>query len=330
MIVVKDVVKKYGDFAAVNGVNLNVKRGELFGLLGPNGAGKTTLLSMLSTTLKPSSGKMMVNGFDTQQDSEKVRQSIGMVFQDPSLDADLTAKENLWLHAKMFHLDPATMEQKMNAALELVELKDVKDKEVKKFSGGMKRRLEIVRGLLHEPKVLFLDEPTLGLDPQTRRKMWDYIRDLSQKQGLTMILTTHYLEEADQLCDTVAIIDKGKIVAQGTPSELKKNLKGDVISIQTSHANAFMGKMKPSFVKEVKRHDGSTMLTVDHAEKRVAQVVLLAKKNKVPIDGITIQKPSLEDVFLHFTGRTIREAELDSGEQFAARVRLTGNTMPGR
>lgn len=330
MIIVQNIVKKYGNFTAVNGVNLTVKKGELFGLLGPNGAGKTTLLSMLSTTLKPSSGQMKVNGFDTQVNPEKVRQSIGMVFQDPSLDADLTARENLWMHAKMFHLDPKTIDERINHALNLVELTDVKDKDVKKFSGGMKRRLEIVRGLLHEPKVLFLDEPTLGLDPQTRRKMWEYIRHLSRKQGLTMILTTHYMEEADELCDQIAIIDKGKIVALGTPSELKKNLKGDRITIQTQSEKAFMGKDKPSFVKEVKRHEGQTTLTVDSAEKRVTEIVLLAKRKKITIESLTIQKPSLEDVFLHFTGRTIREAELDSGEQFAARVRLTGNTGAGR
>lgn len=322
MIAVTKITKKFGEFTAVKELDLRIQKGELFGLLGPNGAGKTTLLSMLATTLKPTSGTATVNGFDVEKNPSDVRKSVGMIFQDASLDVDLTAKENLWLHARMYHVPQNEIPQRIAAALKLADLESVADKEVKKFSGGMKRRLEIVRGLMHRPEALFLDEPTLGLDPQTRRRLWDHIRELNRKNGLTMILTTHYMDEADELCDRIAIIDKGKIIALGTSAELKRTLKGDKIIIETKQA-AMLAKKKPKFAMEAVAKDGSVTFVVDHAEKRVADVVLFAKKSKATIGNVTIQKPSLEDVFLHYTGKTIREAELDAGEQFAAKVRAT-------
>jgi len=318
-ISVERLSKKFGNFEAVKEVDLCVNEGEIFGLLGPNGAGKTTLLSMLSTTMHKSSGNATVNGFEVSQRPDEVRKSIGMVFQENSLDIDLTARENLWFHARMFHVPEKDTGRKINEALELAGLSEFADREVKKYSGGMKRRLEIVRALMHEPKVLFLDEPTLGLDPQTRRKVWEKIRELNSR-GMTIILTTHYMDEADELCGRIAIMDRGKIIALGTGAELKSNLKGDVITIETQNQRPFLQK-SPKFVKSVKEHDGKVFLTLENAERKIAKVVEFARKNKVKIESITVQKPSLEDVFLHFTGHTIREAELDEGEQFAARFK---------
>lgn len=326
MIAVNQITKKFGDFIAVKELDLNIKKGELFGLLGPNGAGKTTLLSMLATTLKPTSGSAVINGFDVEKEPANVRKSVGMIFQDASLDVDLTAQENLWLHARMYHVPSNEIQERIAGALKLADLESVKNKEVKKFSGGMKRRLEIVRGLMHSPKALFLDEPTLGLDPQTRRRLWDHIRELNKKNGLTMILTTHYMDEADELCDRIAIIDKGKIIALGTSAELKRTLKGDRIVIETPQAKA-LAKKKPKFAIEATAKDQQVTFVVDNAEKRVADAVVFAQKNKAIILNVTVQKPSLEDVFLHYTGKTIREAELDAGDQFAAKVRAT---QPGR
>ena len=316
---IERIVKRFGKFEALKGVSLCVQEGEIFGLLGPNGAGKTTLLSIISTIMQASSGKASVNGFDVRERPDDVRKSIGMVFQENSLDIDLTARENLWFHARMFQLPDEKIPEKSKEALRLADLEEFADKEIKKFSGGMKRRLEIFRALMHEPKVLFLDEPTLGLDAQTRRKLWEKIRELNQK-GMTIILTTHYMEEADELCDRIAIIDHGKIIALDSGEELKKKLKGDSIILETTNNEAFAKKL-PKFVKSAKIHDSQLSITLEHAEKHIEQLVLAARKNKISIKSMTVQKPSLEDVFLSFTGKTIREAELDEGEQFSERAK---------
>ncbi len=225
IIEVKDATKKFGDFTAVNNITFSVKQGENFAFLGPNGAGKTTSIKMLTTLLEPTSGSVVLNGFDVIKYPDEARHSFGIVFQDPSVDTEMTAYENMELHAVMYAVPKSVYKPRIQELLELVDLWDRKDSLVKDFSGGMKRRLEIARGLLHHPKVLFLDEPTLGLDPQTRNHMWSYIKNLNQKEGLTVFFTTHYMEEADKNADRVAIIDQGVIVASGTPAELKESTK---------------------------------------------------------------------------------------------------------
>lgn len=219
------LTRKFNGFTAVNGINFSVKEGEIFGFVGPNGAGKTTTISMITTLLAPTSGSVTVAGADVQRHKDAVRRSIGIIFQDPSLDIELTAWENLWFHGVFYGMDQKTIKTRAAEVLQLVELEDRRNSIVKTFSGGMKRRLEIARGLMHEPKILFLDEPTLGLDPQTRAHIWTYITALKKRTGMTIFLTTHYLEETEQ-CDRIAIIDKGEIQALGSPAELKRRYKG--------------------------------------------------------------------------------------------------------
>jgi daunorubicin resistance ABC transporter ATP-binding subunit len=244
-IKVEELLKKFNGFTAVDRISFDVSYGELFGLLGPNGAGKTTTINILSTLLKPTSGYAEVAGFDIRKRRDEVRRSIGIVFQDPTLDTKLTGKENLLFHAMLYGIKKEEAEKRMKEVLELVELEDRADTLVEKYSGGMKRRLEIARGLIHRPKVLFLDEPTLGLDAQTRRRIWDYIKKLNKETGITMILTTHYMEEADYLCDRIAIIDHGKIVAIDNPTNLKNMLGGDVVILEIEgDANQYIEKLK--------------------------------------------------------------------------------------
>jgi len=322
-IQVKNLTKKFGEFVAVSNISFEVQEGEIFGLLGPNGAGKTTTLSMLSTIKEPTKGNAIVNGFNVNSEKDKVRKSIGMVFQDPTLDDELTAYENMDFHGRLYGVPIEIRKKKILELLKLVELEDRKNSLVKTFSGGMKRRLEIARGLLHEPKVLFLDEPTLGLDPQTRNRLWDYIKKLNKEKKLTIILTTHYMDEADRLCDRVAIIDHGKIVVLDTPANLKEQIGGDVISIVTGDREkleSFLKKCK--WCRFSKIHDGYVTINVLQADKKLADIIGIAHKNKIKVDSMTINKPSLEDVFLHFTGKTIREQEADSKDQFRDHLRL--------
>jgi len=225
IIEVKNLVKKFKDFTAVNNISFDVKEGEIFGFLGPNGAGKTTTIKMLTTLLHPTYGDMKVNGYSPTKDKDKVRHSFGIVFQDPSLDDELTAYENMEFHAVFYKVKEKLREQRIKSLLNLVELWNRKDEQVKHFSGGMKRRLEIARGLIHHPKILFLDEPTLGLDPQTRNFLWKYIKQMNKKEGMTVFLTTHYMDEADKIADRIAIIDNGEIIITGTPDEIKKQTK---------------------------------------------------------------------------------------------------------
>ncbi len=220
IIQVTDLVKRYGDIFAVNNISFTVKRGEIFAFLGPNGAGKTTTIKMLTTLLKPTSGKILLSGYDPVREQEAARRSFGIVFQDFSLDNELTARENMLFHAVLYNMPKNVREKRIKMLLELVQLWDRKDEQVKKFSGGMKRRLEIARGLLHLPRIFFLDEPTLGLDPQTRNLLWDYIRELNEKEQITVFFTTHIMEEAERAAHTVAVIDHGKIIARGSPQEL--------------------------------------------------------------------------------------------------------------
>jgi len=324
-IISKDLVKKFEDLEAVKGINLEIDEGELFGLLGPNGAGKTTTISMLCTILKPTSGSAKVWGYDVVQEPENVRKSIGIVFQDPSLDDDLTGRENLDFHARLFQVPKENRSERINEMLDLVELKDKANTSVKKYSGGMKRRLEIARGLLHEPKVLFLDEPTLGLDPQTRRHIWDYIEKLNDESNITMILTTHYMDEADHLCDRIAIIDHGTVVAQETPTGLKHSIGGDVVTMTITPDNdEFIEKVKTlDFVRSAQQVDGSIRLGVDKGETAIPMLMELARQEGVQVPSVTLKEPTLEDVFIKYTGREIRPEEVsDLGRMKAMARRL--------
>ncbi len=305
------LTKRFNGMTAVDSVNLEVNEGELFGLLGPNGAGKTTTIKMLTTLLTPTSGSAEVWGHDVSKEPDAVRRSIGIVFQEPAVESELTGRENLDFHARMYGMKRKDREKSIEEVLGLVELKDKANVLVKRYSGGMKRRLEIARGLMHQPKVLFLDEPTLGLDAQTRRSIWDYIKVL-RKRGVTIILTTHYMEEADYLCDRVAIIDHGKIISMGSPSKLKDSIGSDIISVKTSgdpdgRFHSCMSKLK--WITDVKKHDHQFSLGVKEGERKIPELMRIAEKCRVDIISVTLKKPTLEDVFLKFTGRAIRDEE---------------------
>ena len=310
-VIVKGLSKDYGKERAVDKISFSVKAGEIFGLLGPNGAGKTTTIKMLTTLLPPTGGNATVAGFDIKEGQNDVRKNIGIVFQDPSLDDELTGRENLEFHAILYKIGKEKRAKKIAEVLKLVELEDKADVFVKNYSGGMKRRLEIGRGLVHEPRILFLDEPTIGLDPQTRRHIWDYIKKLNETKKTTLILTTHYIEEADYLCNRVAFVDHGKIVALDTPKALKDKLGGDVISLQVGGEGgnvAFVKSLKVlKGVKTILKHDDFIDLTVGGGERRIPEIIVLAEKHKVGITSVNLHKPSLEDVFIHYTGKKIRE-----------------------
>ncbi|MBI5119030.1 ABC transporter ATP-binding protein [Candidatus Poribacteria bacterium] len=304
----QELTKRYGKITAVDTLNLHVDEGEIFGLLGPNGAGKTTLISMLCTILKPTSGQAQVNDFDIVKESARVRKSIGIVFQQPSVDDLLTGRENLVMHNLLFGVPRKLRKQRIREALALVNLEKRADDLVKTYSGGMRRRLELARGIMHHPKILFLDEPTLGLDPQTRQHIWEYIRDLAKRESMTVMLTTHYMEEAEGLCDRVAIIDYGKIVALDSPQTLKNQVAGDVVKLKQRERNveAIRGL---DFVKNIQEIDGMLYLAIKDAGKHLQ--ALLAHTG--PIDFVEVRNATLNDVFLHYTGREIREAEPEGG-----------------
>lgn len=308
-IQVENLTKQFGDFTAVDAVSFDIRKGEIFGLLGPNGAGKTTTISMLSTLLEPTAGRALVNGIDIQGDQDGVRKSIGIVFQDQSLDEELTAWENMDFHGRLYRIPKKVREERITELLHLVELDERKKSLVKTFSGGMRRRLEIARGLLHEPAVLFLDEPTLGLDPQTRNHLWDYIHTLNQTKRITIILTTHYMDEADRLCDRIAIIDRGTIIAMDTPEELKKRVGGDVVTVTSPDAERIANEISASWITGAEPHDGQVTIRLRSAEEHITELIQLFGERSYEITSVSIHKPTLEDVFLHYTGKTIREQE---------------------
>ncbi len=301
--------KSYGELNAVNDVRLSVGRGEIFGLLGPNGAGKTTLLMMLATLLKPTSGDARVNGYSIISQPSHVRQSIGMVFQDPSSDELLSGYENLKLHALMYDVPWKAIDQRIDTVMSLVDLSHRKHDKVKTYSGGMRRRMEIARGLLHQPAVLFLDEPTLGLDPQTREHIWKYIESLARETGMTIVLTTHYMEEAEKLCQRVAIIDYGKIIALDTTQNLKNQLAGDVVTLKVKTLETATLHQLP-FVRKIEQLDGRLQITIENAGKNLKSLLLAAGE----IEEVQVRSSDLNDVFLHFTGKEIRETEGDTLE----------------
>jgi ABC-2 type transport system ATP-binding protein len=302
IIETKNLTKKFEKMTAVDNLNLEIKEGEIFGLLGPNGAGKTTTLLMLVTLKPPTSGSATINGFDIVKQPDKVRKSIGIVFQDPSSDEILTGYENLKLHGWLYDMPADLREERIKEVLKLVDLTDRKDDRVKKYSGGMRRRLELARGLMHHPKVLFLDEPTLGLDPQSREHIWKYIENLAKEKNMTIIITTHYMDEADKLCNRLAIIDRGKIVVLGSPKALKKDLGGDIIRLKAKSLDLEALK-NLSYVKNISQCDGEVCLTLEDANMHLQEILNVVGK----IDSVEVRSPTLDDVFLHFTGRAIRE-----------------------
>ena len=398
IIEVKELTKVFnGDVTAVDNISFTVEEGEIFGFLGPNGAGKTTTLNMLATILRPTSGTATIDGKDIREDSEEVRRNIGFVFQDPTLDIELTGRENLDFHGRLYGLSKKERQERIKEILEVVQLTERADDFVKIYSGGMKRRLEIARGLLHYPKVLFLDEPTLGLDPQTRRAIWEYIQKLNQEQNVTIILTTHYTDEADHLCDRIQIIDLGKIVANDTPENLKARLEGDIIGLQFKESTDAMklmpilqkidwiknvipvsgsanqvemsrmmqmmrvmrggGEMSsgghppmgggghttmprnPEKMKEAieKMKDHGAMMQnvrqlnmlVDDASHRIPELVKIVDGVGVVIDSVQMHKPTLDDVFLSVTGRSIRD-EAGSMMQMFRQFRTMRHARGGR
>lgn len=319
---IQNLTRRFNDLVAVDNISFDIDHGEIFGLLGPNGAGKTTTLSMLSTMLTPTSGSATVNGIDIRQDPDGVRRSIGIVFQDQSLDEELTAWENMDFHGRLYRIPAEIRKQRIVELLTLVELHDRRDDIVKTFSGGMRRRLEIARGLLHHPAVLFLDEPTLGLDPQTRNLLWNYIAALAKEKGITIILTTHYMEEADRLCNRVAIIDHGRIIAIDTPENLKEGLGGDLVTIRSPEPAAAAEALKEPWVVRVETHNDEVVVSLKNADQFVSTIVTLLNMRQIPITSIAVHKPTLEDVFLSFTGKTIREQEADHKENMRTQQRM--------
>ena len=308
IIETKNLRKEYDRLIALDNLNLQVNEGEIFGLLGPNGAGKTTTLMTLTTLIKPTSGTAKVNSYDIVKNPSMVRKSIGIVFQDPSSDDILTGYENLKLHGMLYGMPVDLREERIKEVLNLVDLTDRKDERVKKYSGGMRRRLEIARGLMHRPKVLFLDEPTLGLDPQSRENIWKYIENLSGHGEMSIIITTHYMEEADRLCSRLAIIDHGKIVALDSPSNLKKIIGGEVVVLKINNPIEDVFK-NHNFIKNIEIKNDQVYLTVLNAGANLQQILQVAGK----VESVEIHSPTLNDVFLHFTGREIREDSPEGG-----------------
>jgi ABC-2 type transport system ATP-binding protein len=322
-ITVEDLHKRFGEVHAVRGVEFEVRTGEVFGFLGPNGAGKTTTINMLCTLAKPTSGKASVAGHDVVSDRDNVRRNIGLVFQDPTLDGYLTASQNLQLHAELYGVESALVQPRSEQVLKMVALWDRRDTEVATFSGGMRRRLEIARGLMHSPRVLFLDEPTIGLDPQTRRSIWTYIRELKEREEITIFMTTHYMDEAEW-CDRIAIMDHGQIVALDTPEALKAQVGRDRVSIQTDDDPAAIEALQTQFGIEARMSEGAVTFGVPAGEQFVPR---LFADLGIPIKSVNVARPTLDDVFMSYTGTTIRDAEEDPSQH---RNRVMAQMMGGR
>jgi ABC-2 type transport system ATP-binding protein len=322
VIEVDQLRKTYGEVEAVRGVSFAVEAGEVFGFLGPNGAGKTTTINMLCTLAKPSGGRALVAGHDVVTERDDVRRNIGLVFQDPTLDGYLTAAQNLRLHAELYGVEQSLVPARMQQMLEMVGLWDRRDTTVMTFSGGMRRRLEIARGLMHSPRVLFLDEPTIGLDPQTRSSIWSYIRQLRETEEITIFMTTHYMDEAEY-CDRSASMDQGEIVALDSPEALKETVGADRVRIETDDNEAAIGALRERMNIEARTAEGAVMFNVPGGEEFVPR---LFAELGVPIRSVSVARPSLDDVFMKYTGTTIRDAE-QSADQ--ARNRVTMQMFAG-
>jgi ABC-2 type transport system ATP-binding protein len=309
-IEVRDLVKNYDEVQAVRGVAFEVATGEVFGFLGPNGAGKTTTINMLCTLVTPTAGSASVAGHDVVHERDDVRRNIGLVFQDPTLDNYLTAVQNLRLHAELYGLRRDVVAPRMQQVLEMVGLWERKDSPVGTFSGGMRRRLEIARGMMHSPRVLFLDEPTIGLDPQTRRSIWSYIAELKEREDITIFMTTHYMDEAEW-CDRIAIMDNGEIVALDAPDTLKAQVGTDRVTIHTDDDDATIAALADRFGLEARKTEGAVSFGVPGGEEFVPR---LFAELGVPIKAVNVSRPTLDDVFMSYTGTTIRDAEEDAGK----------------
>jgi ABC-2 type transport system ATP-binding protein len=318
MIEVEELSRLFGEVTAVDGVSFEVEPGQLFGFVGPNGAGKSTTINMLCTLLKPSGGRARIDGQDIVLRRDDIRQSIGLVFQEPTLDERLTARQNLQFTAMLYDMPARVVEARSRELLDMVALAEQIDRPVKTFSGGMKRRLEIVLGLLHHPKVLFLDEPTLGLDPQTRRQMWDYVVHMRDAEGLTVFLTTHYMDETE-ICDRIAIIDCGRIVACDTPDRLKASIGGDVVTLRTTD-DAIAAAVLTGRALQVERNGDGVRVRVERGDEFIPQAVrLLDADGRTTVTGVGLKRPTLDDVFVKLTGRAIRDEEASGDEQMRSR-----------
>ncbi|MEN3540587.1 ATP-binding cassette domain-containing protein [Microbispora sp. ZYX-F-249] len=319
-VVATGLTKHYGDVEAVRGIDLTVHRGEVFGFLGPNGAGKSTTISMLCTLTRPTSGEARVAGHDVVRERDDVRRSIGLVFQDPTLDGYLTAERNLRFHAELYGVPRADVGPRLRGVLEMVGLWDRRKARVATFSGGMRRRLEIARGLLHSPRVLFLDEPTVGLDPQTRSSIWSYIRELKEAEDITVFLTTHYMDEAEH-CDRIAIVDGGRIIALDTPDALKAGVGKDRVQLQAGDGPAAVAALRERFgIHAVASGD----VVVFHVEEGERFVPELFSRPGLPIRSVSVARPSLDDVFMSYTGRSIRDADASGARGPAALAAARG------
>jgi ABC-2 type transport system ATP-binding protein len=309
-ISVRGLTKRFGEIDAVRGVSFEVAAGEVFGFLGPNGAGKTTTINMLCTLAKPNDGSATVAGHDVVHERDDVRRNIGLVFQDPTLDGYLTGAQNLKLHAELYGVQSDLVAPRMRQVLEMVGLWDRRDHAVATFSGGMRRRLEIARGLMHSPRVLFLDEPTIGLDPQTRRSIWTYIRELKEREEITIFMTTHYMDEAEW-CDRIAIMDHGQIVAMDSPATLKAQVGTDRVTIHTDDDDGAIAALAQQFGVEARIAEGAVTFGVAAGEQFVPR---LFAEFGIPIRSVSVARPTLDDVFMSYTGTTIRDAEEDQSK----------------
>lgn len=309
-IITKDLSKTYdGNVQAVNNLSLKIPGNTIYALLGPNGAGKTSTISMLTTMTKPTSGSATIADYDIMQQADRVRKQIGVTFQEIVLDPDLSGRESLIFHARLYGLGKTEREKRAGELLKLMELEEAADRKTKTYSGGMKRRLELARGLITGPSVLFLDEPTQGLDPQNRTNIWDYIRNLKASNNMTVLLTTHYMEEAEALADRVGIMDKGEIIIEGTPRELVDQMGADNIQITgTGNNDSFKESCKSlNYVQSVNSTNGLIQIGVDSGNRRLVELIELANKSNYSIEDVSISKPSLGDVFLKYTGRQLRD-----------------------
>jgi len=312
-VYVRGLRKRYGEIEAVKGIDLDVAPGEVFGFLGPNGAGKSTTIKILCTLARPDAGEAKVAGYDVATQRDDVRRHIGLVFQDTTVDDYLTGEMNLRFHAELYGIPRAQVAPRMQQVMEMVGLWDRRASLVQTYSGGMKRRLEIARGLLHSPRVLFLDEPTVGLDPQTRASIWKYITELRARERITIFMTTHYMDEAE-FCDRIAIIDGGTLVAQDTPAALKAKVGKDRVAITTADDTAALARLRERFAVEPALREGHIMFAVANGEQFVPR---LFAELGVPIRSVSVARPSLDDVFLAHTGATIRDKEAAAEDPMA-------------
>lgn len=324
IVQVNKLSKTFGSLKAVDGISFEIKEGEIFGLLGPNGAGKTTTINMLTTLLRPTSGGARVCGYDIFKQANEVRRNVGVVPQEYTADEDMTGKNNILLCADLYGIPRSDSKTHSEELLKLVELQDAADKKVSTYSGGMRRRLELACGLINYPRLLFLDEPTLGLDIQTRTAVWKYIKTLKQEYRMTLLMTTHYLEEADSLCDRIAIIDHGRIVRIGTPEELKESVGGDVIEITVKELEPDISAdiSQINLVRNVKKNNSTYRIKAEQGEEASPQITDLIRSKGLHATKVSLTKPTLDEAYLELTGRTLREEEVDKLSMFRQRVTM--------